>query len=117
MKHDPASPGAPGADRALAPSSEPPTSTRAETADLVAAEAPAGSVRILLGLDVPAGALPEIEADWARIGEATRVAPDLVPAMIAVALGRLQRLALGVSGVAVAERRGNPFARWVRSAA
>lgn len=87
----------------------------ADAATLLSADVPADAVRILVGLDVPAGALAEIEADWARIGEAVRAAPDLVPAMIATALGRLQQLALGVSGVAVAER-SNPFARWVRAA-
>ena len=73
-----------------------------------------GAVRILLGIDVPAAALPEIEADWALVAETQQTAPDLAPGVIAGALARLQRHALHVSGVAVAEALADPFARWVR---
>lgn len=93
------------------------TSTLPETPDLVLPPPPAGAIRILVGIDVPASTLAEIEADWRLVADATRDAPDLVPDLTRSGLGRLQRLALGVSGVAVAEQKANPFARWVSAAA
>ncbi len=52
----------------------------------------------------------------ALVADAMRHVPDLVPDFTRSGLGRLQRLALDVSGVAVAERQVNPFARWVSAA-
>lgn len=81
------------------------------------APTPPGSVRILLGIDVPQSALTQIEADWSLIATTQRVAPDLVHELVAAALTRLQLHALQVTGVAVAERVANPLGRFARCAA
>ena len=81
---------------------------------LVAIPTEADSVRILIGIDVPAWALAEIEADWALVAATQWAAPDLAPEVAGNALARLHQRALQVSAVAVVEQRSNPFARWVR---
>jgi hypothetical protein len=88
-----------------------------ETSPLASAELPAGTVRVLVGIEVPAAALAEIEADWARVADAARDAAGLTLDLTRAGLGRLQQLASRVSGVAVVEPRANPFARWMKSAA
>ena len=74
---------------------------------------PASCVRVLLSIDVDARILSEIRADWARVAAAKEDAPDLMPAAVATALGRLQRHMVNVAGAAVIEPRGNPFAAWM----
>lgn len=113
MKTNHASAGAAGASALFSDRA----SSSLETSPLASAELPAGTVRVLVGIEVPADALAEIEADWARVADAAREAADLTLDLTRAGLGRLQRLASRVSGVAVVEPRANPFARWVRSAA
>lgn len=75
---------------------------------------PASCVRILLGLDVPAGLLPEITEDWALVATLLQEAPEQASAAIATALGRLQRHVVEVAGAAVLKHE-NPFAVWLRA--
>lgn len=75
--------------------------------------------RVLLAIDVPLAILPEIKADWVRVtASKSRVkasksaARDSTPAVVAIALGRLQRHAMDVAGAAVVEFQENPLAAW-----
>lgn len=71
---------------------------------------PASAVRILVGLDVPAAALTEIVAGLSADRQGGARGARSRAGMIAIITGSLQRLAIGISGVAVAER-SNPFSR------
>lgn len=85
--------------------------------DLVTANAPAGTVRILLGLDVPLAALAEIEEGWSMVNHALAHDAEAVPGVVLAALDRLMDQAVGVSGVALAERLPNPLEKSLRRAA
>jgi hypothetical protein len=76
----------------------------------------ASSVRILLGIDVPAEALRDIKADWAMVAATQQDAPDLTAAAVGTALSRLRQHALTDNEVAVLERE-NPLATGLRPTA
>ena len=77
--------------------------------DLVTVDAQHGTVRILIGLDVPVAAYPQIEADWSHVTAALANSPECVPEVVTSALQRLIDQAVAVSGVATAEPLPNPL--------